>query len=231
MAFQNIFSSKKVNEEKIKIAIDHREKNSLVPSELVSLGFKIEFTQLPVADYIIKGIAIERKTLADFKASIINKRIFSQLQELKQYPLHFLILEGLESESPYSGSLHENAFRGSILSAILEYKVPIIFSLNEKDTAKYISVLAKKQQKEYSIRPAKTLKSKEEQLQFILEGFPSIGPTTAKKLLAHFKTIKNIVNAKEEDLTQIIGKKAEHFYNLMNHNFKSEPSQPGHPLP
>ncbi len=217
MTFFNIFSSKKEKiKEKPKIIIDNREKNSLVASELVSQGFQIEFQQLPVADYLINNIAIERKTISDLKSSIINKRIMQQLLEIKQYPQHFLIIEGIESD-PYAGILHENAFRGFILSIINDYKVPIIFTLNEKDTAKYLAVLANKKQKsEQSIRASKIFLSEKEQLQFILEGFPNIGPATAKKLLEHFKTIKNLVNASEEELKLIAGKKSEELFKLLN---------------
>ncbi|MCH7567850.1 MAG: hypothetical protein IIA87_00340 [Nanoarchaeota archaeon] len=218
MTFLNPFSKKKTKiKEKPKVIVDHREKNSLVISELIKLGFEIEFKQLPVADYLINNTAIERKTIPDFKSSIINKRIMQQLLELKQYPSQILILEGLETEDPYSGAIHENAFRGFLLSIILEYQIPIIFTLNEKDTAKYISVLAKKQpKKESAIRASKIMLSDKEQLQFILEGFPNIGPIAAKKLLKHFKTLKNIANAVEDELKEIIGKKAERLYKLIN---------------
>ena len=146
MAFQNIFSKTKRKKKPVTITVDYREKNSLVPSHLKSHGFEVKFTHLPVADYIIQNTAIERKTISDFKSSIINKRIIKQLLEIKQYPKHLLILEGFNKEQ-YQGNLHENAFRGFLLSAALEYQVPIIFTLNEKDTAKYLHVLAKKQTK------------------------------------------------------------------------------------
>ena len=219
--FLEIFSKKsEKSKQKIKIIVDHREKNSLVVSELYKLGFEIEYKQLPVADYFINNIAIERKTLSDFKSSIINKRIMQQLLELKQYPSHFLILEGLDDTDPYSGQIHENAFRGFLLSVILEYNVPIIFTLNEKDTAKYISVLANKKAKiETGIRATKILLTNKEQLQFILEGFPQIGPIAAKKLLKHFKTIKNLANSSLSELQKIIGKKAEIVYKLFNQKY------------
>ncbi len=215
----NIFSKKEKQKEesKIKITIDNREKNSLVASELAKIGFQIEFKQLPVADYIVGSTAIERKTISDFKSSIINKRIMQQLIELKQYPQPILILEGIEDNSIYSGTIHENAFRGFLLSIIKDYQVPIIFTLNEKDTAKYIEVLANKKSKsEHSIRASKIFMSEKEQLQFILEGFPQIGPVAAKKLLEHFKTLKNIFNASKEELSNIVGKKAEIVCRLLN---------------
>lgn len=217
MKIYNIFSKKKIKEKKIKIEVDNREKGSLVASELANLGIEIEFKQLPVGDYIVNGVAIERKTISDFKTSIINKRIISQLLEIKQFPQQIFILEGISEENLYEGIIHENAFRGFLLSVALEYRVPIIFTQNSKDTAKYLSVLAKKtDKKDYSIRPGKILFSKEEQLQFILEGFPYIGPITAKKLLKKFGSIKNIINASEFELTEILGKRASDFKKLID---------------
>ena len=219
MTFIDIFSKKKSKKKQnIVITIDHREKNSLVPS-LLAKDFEIEYKNLPVADYIVKDTAIERKTISDFKSSIINKRIIQQLLELKQYPNHLLILEGIE-EDIYDGQIHENAFRGFLLSVALEYQVPIIFTENAEDTAKYISVLAKKPEKtENSIRATKIFRTKKEQLQFILEGFPNIGPKTAKKLLKKFKTLKNLTNASLEQLQDLIGKKAESIYSLLNKKY------------
>ena len=223
MPFLNPFSKKKIKtEEKLVIIVDHREKNSLVISELENLGISLIFKQLPVADYLIKNVAIERKTIADFKSSIANKRIMKQLLELKQYPKPLLILEGLETEDPYSSGsgLHENAFRGFLLSILTEYEIPIIFTLNEKDTAKYLSVLVKKQpKKDMPIRATKIFLTKKEQLQFIIEGLPTIGPVAAKKLLKHFKTITSIVNASQEDLKKVIGKKAEIVYKIFNSKY------------
>ena len=60
---------------------------------------------------------------------------------------------------------------------------------------------------------------KKEQLQFIIEGFPGIGPKTAKKLLTKFKTIKNIINASQEELREAVGKKADIIKNLINEEY------------
>ncbi len=219
MSFLNIFSSKKSPEKKPlpKITIDNREKNSLVASELSKLGFPIEFKQLPVADYLVNSIAIERKTISDLKSSIINKRIFSQLLELKQYPKHLLILEGNLEEMQNNIRLHENAVRGFLLAVGLEYHVPLIFSKNEKETALYISVLTKKPEKtSLALRPSKIFKSKKEQLQFILEGFPNIGPAKAKALLKKFSSLKEIINAPVEQLAEILAKRAVEFKKLVS---------------
>ena len=45
--------------------------------------------------------------------------------------------------------------------------------------------------------------SLEEQKQFILEGFPGVGPTIAQELLKKYKTLKNIFKTREEELEEI----------------------------
>ena len=213
MTFFNIFSKKLVKKEnKQKVIIDFREKNSLIASELSSLGIEIEFQHLQVADYIVGSIAMERKTISDLKGSIINKRIFQQMQELKQYPKHLLIIEGLGYQNIYEGIIHENALRGFLLSAALDYQIPIIFTQSEKDTALYLSILAKKKEnKKISFRPSKINLTKEEYVQFILEGFHHIGPVKAKALIKKFKSLRGIFDADELELLEILGKHAKDF--------------------
>jgi len=220
--FFDIFSKRKIqgekSKDKSKVIIDIREKNSLMASEIASLGMEIEFSTLKVGDYIVNDVVIERKTISDFIGSMLNKRLSNQLEELQQYEKRLLIVEGFENRFFYSdeeheehGGIHPNAIRGFLLSILLKYKVPIIYTKNENDTAKFISVLARKKEKEASLNVSKKSLTKKERMQFILEGFPGIGPKTAKKLLENFKTLKGVLNAPQEELEKLIGKKAEVF--------------------
>jgi Fanconi anemia group M protein len=143
-----------------------------------------------------------------------NKRLINQLEGLQQYKNKLLIIEGIEEQELYTEDkigMHPNAIRGFLLSILLKYKIPIIFTKNSEDTAKFILVLSKKESKELSLNVTRKSFDKKEQMQFIVEGFPGIGPKTAKKLLKEFKTIKNIINASQEELQEIIGKKSEIF--------------------
>ena len=221
----NIFSKKKFNEEKtkkpiekIKIIADYREKNCLVASELIENGAEVEFRELKVADYLVRDVAIERKTVSDFISSMINRRLVKQLEELQQYENKLLIIEGIDEQELYSDlsendrrKIHPNAVRGFLLSILLKHKIPVIFSKDYKDTAKFILVLARRKEKEMPLNITKKSLNKKERLQFILEGFPGIGPKTARKLLEKYKAIKNIANASVEELKELIGKKAEIF--------------------
>ena len=118
--------------------------------------------------------------------------------------------------------MNDNAYKGFLLSLALRFRVHLIYSTGEKDTAKYISLLAnKKESKEISLRPNKKLMSKDEQIQFILEGLPCVGPSKAKKLIMEFGSLKNIVNASIADLEKVIGKSAKDIYEIFNQEFES----------
>ena len=221
----DIFSKKKIKEKgPIKIIVDYREKNSLVISEFESLNLVAEFAQLEVADYIINDIAVERKTVSDFLSSMINRRLLNQLEKMTSYENRLLIIEGLDEQDLYSEDennkgVHANSVRGFLLSILLKHKTPIIFTKNYEDTAKFLAILARRKTKEISLHVAKKNLDKQERLQFILEGFPGIGPKTAKELLKKFKTIKNIINASEDELREILGKKTENILKIIEQEF------------
>lgn len=220
---EKILKNNNHNSDKPQVIADYREKNSLVAAELRHLGCNLEFKELKVADYLTRNVAIERKTISDFINSMINKRLLRQVEELQQYENRLLIIEGIEEQELYSDDnlgVHSNAIRGFMLTISIKYKVPIILSKNYKDTAKFIYLIAKKQEKEMSIRPTKKSLNKKQQAQFILEGFPGIGPKTSKKLLKEFKSIKTIINTPIENLQSLIGKKAESFKTIIDSEFK-----------
>ena len=222
----DIFSGKKFRKkeksERDRIIIDYREKNSLVASHLVKLGFEIEFRELKVGDYVIKDVVIERKTVSDFVSSMINQRLLKQIEELKQYKNKLLIVEGISEKELYNdedSGINSNAIRGFLLSILLKHKIPIVFSKNSEDTAKFINVLSKRKEKEINLNAKKKILNKKEQLQFIIESFPGVGPKKAKKLLEKFGSIQNIILAPTEDLKEILGIQAEKIREIIERKY------------
>jgi len=199
--------------QKEKILIDYREKNSLVASELIKLGFEIEFLELKVGDYIVRDVVIERKTIQDFISSMLNKHLLKQIEELQQYQNKLIIIEGIEERFLYNDEINTgvnpNAIRGFILSILLKHKIPVVYTKNPSDTAKYISVLSKKQSSDISLKAKKFSLGRKEQLEFIMEGFPGIGPKKSKALLEKFGSIQKIILAPTEELEKILGKQAQ----------------------
>ena len=216
--FHNIFSKKqtkiKSQKEKPKIIADIHEKDSMILAELAeSKEVELIIHPLKIGDYLIGDIIIERKTVSDLISSMVSKRIIEQLKHMKQYPQQLLVIEGdLENTN-----FNPNAIKGFILSIITNYQIPVIFTKDYEDTSRHLIILAKQQLKpktEISLhsRIPKTLK---EQKQYILEAFPNIGPAKAKRLLKEFKTIKNTINAKEEDLEKILRGKTKDFKKIV----------------
>ncbi len=226
--FHNIFKKlRKTNKLNLKpkIIADIHEKNSLIIAELKCKNIEIELKSLKIADYIIGNIAIERKTINDFISSMLNKRLIQQLRQIQQYKNKLLIIEGnlnnlyqeqenqRTNEIEIKSKLNLNAIRGFILSIILNYQIPIIFTTNYQDTCNYLIILAKQQLKtkqEISLH-SRIPKTKKELQKYILESFPNIGPKTAHKLLKNYKTLKNVFNQDIENLKTEIGKKADTF--------------------
>jgi Fanconi anemia group M protein len=222
----DIFSKKKSRlmeeEPKEKIIVDYREKNSLVASYLIKQGFEVEFKELKIGDYLVKDVIIERKTVQDFISSMINHRLINQIEELKQYENKLLIIEGISEQELYreeNTNINPNAIRGFLLSILLSHKIPLIFSKNSEDTAKFINVLSKSKNKEINLNAKKKTLNKKEQLQFIIESFPGIGPKKAKKLLEKFGSIQNIITASTEDLKDILGVQAENIREIIERKY------------
>ena len=79
-------------------------------------------------------------------------------------------------------------------------------------------IIAKKKRQEPSLNVKKKSLNKKEQLQYLIEGFPGIGPKTAQKLLKEFKTIRSIINAPLEKVHKLIGKKS-HIFKLIDEEY------------
>jgi Fanconi anemia group M protein len=227
--FHNIFSNSPTKTEtitcpnpKIPITIDTREKQSLISANLVEKKANINFEKLEIGDYLIEDTIIERKTFSDFISSTLDKRLQEQLINLKKYPKHFLIIEGFYyNYKNTKANIHENAIRGMFLSVALDFQVPIIYTEDEEDTANFLILVAKKYERpntEISSRPSRNFKSQKERKQFILEGFPGIGPKTSKQLIEELSSLQQIFNASKEQLRLITSwdeSKIENFKQLL----------------
>jgi len=224
--FYNIFDKEKnMNKRKkqkarAKIIADIHEKDSMILAEIKSRDeIDLEIKSLKIGDYLIGNTVIERKTTNDFISSMINRRLIEQLNQMQKYKNKLLIIEGqISSLFEKDTGIHPNSIRGFILSIITNYNTNIIFTKDFQDTAQYLTTLAKQQIKpktEISLhsRIPKTIKK---QKQYILEAFPNIGPKKAKLLLKKFKSLKQVFNATEEDLKEILKNRTKDFKELIN---------------
>ncbi len=218
-----------------KIIADYREDKNII-KEFYKDNIDVEIKSLISADFVmqvkdinnnVKDLGIERKTIRDFLNSIIDKRILTQLISLKEnFPLQLLILEG--EENIYAiRDFHPNSIRGMLSSIAIDYQIPIIFTRNTRDTAAYLSLIAKRLEKPkrhislLSKRKPLTLK---EQQEYIIESLPGVGPSLSKSLLLKFKSVRNVINAKEHKLKRVdkIGdKKSKGIRDVLDSEYKN----------
>ncbi|MGI6589696.1 MAG: DEAD/DEAH box helicase [Candidatus Iainarchaeum sp.] len=211
----NEFNTKEQND-KIIIFSDSREQASNINKELFAHeDVKLIIKPLDIGDYILsKDVCVERKTIEDFLNSMIDGRLFNQLNNLRQnYTKPLVIIEGNQTELFTLRNIHKNSILGALTSITLDFQVPILNSTDSKETAQILYVIAKREQKtnnkEVRLRVGRKGLTLSEQQRFIIEGLPLVGPNLAKSLLEKFGSIKNIVNANEKELQEVenLGKK------------------------
>lgn len=85
----------------MKLQIDNRESNTRISSacQFFDDDYNIEVGSYPVGDFIFDDkIVFEYKTAPDIVSSIIDGRVFRQVERMKQYPYHYVIVVGNVAE-------------------------------------------------------------------------------------------------------------------------------------
>jgi len=207
------------------ILIDIHEPND-IPELLRRKGAQIRIRRLDVADYIIGDIGIERKTCHDFFRSIIDKRIFNQLERLREsFKKPLLLLEGDLQEALYSVQ-NPNAILGGLLSVVIDMDIGVIYSRDKEETVNILFLIWRRMHKERKTsvpRFKPRIMSKRDRLLFILEGFPGIGSRLAENILNHYGTIRNFAVTSLSELMSVEGigeKKAREIIELLTLDYR-----------
>jgi DNA excision repair protein ERCC-4 len=203
----------------LRIVVDKREKNSGIPELLKQSGVFVDFATLKVGDYIVfNNVAIERKTISDLLTSFYDGRLFIQCSELvKHFSSPLLIVEGniiedLKFESRESLRSYNQKFQlvyDSLITVVLDFKIPLVHTPNIEHTTNFLIAIANKLSRKYSYGPLlrKIKKQSSEQIQqlSVLSSLPGVGGMFAVKMLKEFKTPKRALNASAAELAKIPG--------------------------
>lgn len=217
--------------ERVVILADHRELSSNVTRHLKGHDAEIRETQLKVGDYIVsERVAVERKAIPDFLQSIIDQRLFRQMEELADsYEKPVLILEGNPEMLFLERNMHANTVRGVLSSIAIDYRIPIIWTHNSKETAAQIYWMAYREQvgesKGLQIRCNKKVASLPQQQEFLVAGLPNISNVLSKRLLKHFGTVRDVYDATPEELMKVEGvgkEKAKRIWDLINSGYQEK---------
>jgi len=199
-----------MDERKIKIIADDRERNSGVMSVLQTDGrCDLKIQRISVGDYLIdERVLVERKTLPDLVASIKDGRLFRQaLRLVEAEPWCVIVLEGTVSDLAGSGMRRE-AIQGTLITLTLYLGIPLLRSTGPDETARLLIYIAR-QGRTYSgdgpRRHGRLPRGKRRLQIYILQGFPSVGPRRAARLLDRFGTLDGILNAEVEELRKVRG--------------------------
>ena len=196
-------------DEKIKVFADVREKYSGVVTALYDEGALIELKALAIGDFLCSSrVAVEVKRAADFVNSIVDGRLLQQLKGLKEnFERPVLIIEGSQELDLYSiRNVHPNAIRGMLATIAVSYGLPILYSKNPKDTAGLIMAIAKREKEASAPEPAlhsqkpATLAQKQE---YVIAALPGIELKLSRSLLQKLGSVKDVINATEEQLQKV----------------------------
>jgi len=194
---------------RVPLIVDANEPED-IPDRLRELGVDIDVRKIAPGDYVLGPVGIERKTLTDFFNSLVRKRLFEQVQRLRDaYPQPLLILEGDLSE--ISSFKHPQSVLGALLALETKERVPVLATADKEQTAMVLSVLWKGQDKgapEYGLRHKPKALTVGQRQRFLVEGLPNVGETLARNLLERFGSVRAVFQASQEELQRVpkIGK-------------------------
>lgn len=189
--------------DKILIVADYREREII--SLLKELGAVIKEDNLLIGDFVVSSrTVIERKAHGDFVASIIDGRIFEQIDGMeKNYEKRIVLIEGFSDRE-----INENAYKAAVATLVIN-GITILSTRNLLDTARTIFWIAKKEQQENKIPLAVKVGKKpintKNQKEFLIASIPGISGVLAKRLLKYFGSIEKIFAAEEEELRKVKG--------------------------
>lgn len=212
--------------ETVRIAVDHREDKSF-DDFFKNMGAEVDRRVLDVGDFLCSArLVVERKTRADFEQSIIDGRLFQQLQNLTaNYGRVVVLVEGTVDEERITRS----ALLGAYAAIASDFGASLVFTESMEATAELVFHFARHEQlakktpmriyaKRKTLTPSQSVRS-------IVEALPTVGPKLSKALLNHFGSVEELVKAPERDIAAVPGvgsKRARLIKAILSYEYREE---------
>jgi ERCC4-type nuclease len=191
------------------LAVDHSEHHSALLDEVRRSGwFDVRMDRLATGDYLLNGeVLVERKTIRDLVASLIDGRLFPQVARLAHSPYRSLLL--IEGSTPSSlPDVHHHSVEGALVSIAAIWRVPVLHSADSEQSARMLRLVAD-QVRGPRARVLRRFDRKPKRLAsrrlFLLQGLPGVGPALAHRLLCHFGSIERILTVDAAALAEVRG--------------------------
>ena len=194
----------------LEVVVDDREEPSGVIEKLMSHeAVKIVHRRLELGDYLVANrVLVERKTIADLSASIVDGRLFRQACRLSEGVYRsVMVIEGHIRADGASG-VRRQAIQGAMVTLALFLGIPCLRTLDAEETANLLCYIAEQTHRRvvravcrHGYRPRRR---RNRQL-FILQGLPGVGPARAERLLQPFGSVEGAFRADLESLSHVEG--------------------------
>ena len=117
--------------------VDDREPPSVGEILAQNCTIPIIYKRLDTADFVCEDVYVERKTINDFAISIMDKRLFEQVERLTQLPNSYLLISGLLKD------MTVNIYPHAILGAIAKIASKGVTVVQVEDEEKLFYLLLK----------------------------------------------------------------------------------------
>lgn len=204
----------------MKLIIDSRENSELterVIEKAQSLNVPFEKQWLEIGDYVFNDVCFEAKSSFDFIQSIVNKRLWNQLDNMDRYFEHCILV--------IHGSIHQalaypdyvninipshlliNKFYGAIGKITLDTDVKVFWVEGPKKAAKLMTTICKMRPINRDvISPTLMKRITTDDLRInMLATIKGISTTKAQILIDDFGSLMEIGEATVDELTKIDG--------------------------
>jgi len=209
------------------LVIDSREKKGsllvdLVEEKAKSMNIKTEKRWLEVGDYVFDDVCFEAKSVVDFIGSVMNKRIWTQIDNMDRHYNHNIVIiygsltEGINNIMQNSKSklppasrsvMLNNKFLGGLGRITLDTDCKAFWVPSEREASKIITAICKMKPIEREvIRPELFKRITTDDLRLdLLSGIKGLSVKKAKELLKEFGSIMEIGEQTVDELKQIDG--------------------------
>ena len=206
------------------IIVDHREHAPIVCKELADrFGYVLTRAQLELGDMQLPGrTVVERKTTDDFCLSVMDGRLFRQAYRLANAAVDAVLLVEGDTFRARTYRLSMESLRGALITLAQTFRLPMLRTVDERDTAWHLHHLAEQRRRIGRKRGPLTgtaprrLRS---QKRFLLQGLPGIGPALADALLNTFGSVSDIAAATPEEIAATPGignKRAQTIFDVLH---------------
>ena len=221
--------------------IDTRETRGQIPDILKKINVPITITPLDIGDYVVTGptlsVCTESKTAEDYLGSISNNQLNSELYQMScNYDINILMVYGSIDKALMKRKVKRRSYYEYLAGCIIRHSdqgisgsISVVNFDRVYDACLFLKTIHNMVCEDKVIRnlEAKKFKITEETRNiWVVRTFHKfIGELRAKNLLEGLGSIKNIVNATEEQLSKVdnIGDKiSKDLYQFFNKEEKRD---------